>query len=181
METVTDEKLMTMYAGGDASAFRELFSRYEKRIYNFFLRRLGDPDRAADLFQETFLRLHQNRRRFDSRYPFTAWFYTIANNLVRDELRRKRGVQFDAMEAEDSLPPSRLAGPEESMAAAEFKEKLERALEMLSQAQKEVLILSRFEGLKHGVIARITGRSEVAVRQLLYRALQNLRGHLTEG
>lgn len=172
---------MTMYAAGEVSAFRELFSRYEKRIYNFFLRRLGDPERAADLFQETFLRLHRNRHRFDSRYPFAAWFYTIANNIVRDELRRKRGVQLEAIDAEDSLPPSRVPGPEESMAAAESGEKLARALETLPEAQKEVLLLCRFEGLKHGVIARITGRSEVAVRQLLHRALQNLRGHLTEG
>lgn len=179
MENLTDEKLMTMYAGGKAFAFRELFSRYEKRIYNFFLRRLGDPDRAADLFQETFLRLHRNRHRFDSRYPFAAWFYAIANNLVRDELRRKRVVQFETIEAEDCLPPSGLAGPEESMTGAESREKIARALETLPEAQKEVLILSRFEGLKHAMVARITGRSEVAVRQLLYRALHSVRRQLS--
>lgn len=172
---------MEGYAASDLSAFRELYSRYEKRIYNFFLRRLGNPDRAADLFQEAFLRLHRNRAYFDTRQSFATWFYTIANNLVRDEFRKQRGVQFEAIEAEDSLPPSRLAGPEESMTAAELSKKLEKAWKMLPEAQKEVLTLSRFEGLKHGMIATITGRSEVAVRQLLYRALQNLRGHLTEG
>lgn len=172
---------MEGYAASDLSAFRELYSRYEKRIYNFFLRRLGNPDRAADLFQEAFLRLHRNRHRFDSRQSLAAWFFTIANNLVRDEFRKQRGVQCEAIEAEDSLPPSRLAGPEESMTAAELSKKLEKAWKMLPEAQKEVLTLSRFEGLKHGMIATITGRSEVAVRQLLYRALQNLRGHLTEG
>lgn len=172
---------MEGYAASDLSAFRELYSRYEKRIYNFFLRRLGNPDRAADLFQEAFLRLHRNRAYFDTRQSFATWFYTIANNLVRDEFRKQRGVQFEAIEAEDFLPPSRLAGPEESMTAAELSKKLEKAWKMLPEAQKEVLTLSRFEGLKHGMIATITGRSEVAVRQLLYRALQNLRGHLTEG
>lgn len=180
----SDEKLMRGYAAGDLSAFGELYSRYEKKIYNFFLRRLGDPERAADLFQEAFLRLHRNRAHFDTRQSFAPWFYTIANNLVRDELRAKHGVQFETyietIEVEDSPPPSSLAGPEESMAAAEFREKLEKALATLPETQKEVLILSRFEGLKHGAIARITGRSEVAVRQLLYRALQNLRRQLSD-
>lgn len=166
---------MVMYAAGEVSAFRELFSRYEKRIYNFFLRRLGDPDRAADLFQELFLRLHRNRHRFDARRPFSAWFFTIANNLVRDEIRMRRGIDFQTIETEDALPPSRLATPEEAAAAAEIGEKVALAIQLLPEAQKEVLLLARFEGLTHNQIAEITGRSEVAARQLLYRALQNLK------
>ena len=171
---------MRMYAAGDLSAFKELYARYEKRIYNFFLRRLQDTDRAADLFQEAFLRLHRNRDRFDSSRPFAPWFYAIANNLVRDELRQKKGVQFETMGDEDSLPPSRSPRPDELVARTEKKEKIEAALNSLPEGQREVLLLSRFEGLRHGVIAKITGRSEVAVRQLLYRALQNLRRQLSD-
>jgi RNA polymerase sigma-70 factor (ECF subfamily) len=176
----SDEKLMGRYAAGDLLAFRELYSRYEKRIYNFFLRRLGDPERAADLFQEAFLRLHRNRGRYDSRRSFAAWFYTIANNLVRDEMRMRRGIHFEAIEEEDSLPASSFAAPEESRAMTEIREKVESALKMLPETQKEVLLLSRFEGLSHREIAGITGRSNVAVRQLLYRALQNLRRQLSD-
>ncbi len=173
----SDEKLMRMYAAGDPLAFQLLFSRYEKRIYNFLLRRIGDVDRAKDLFQETFLRLHRNRDKFDPRRSFAAWFYTIANNLVRDELRMKRGIQSEAIE-ENSLPPSGLATPEESRAMAETKVKVDGALKNLPEAQREVLLLSRFEGLGHNEIAGITGKSEAAVKQLLYRALQNLRRQL---
>ncbi len=108
----SDEKLMRMYAAGDPVAFQLIFSRYEKRIYNFLLRRIGDADRAKDLFQEIFLRLHQNRDSFDPRRSFAAWFFAIANNLVRDELRRKRGIQFEAIEAEDALPASSVVTPE---------------------------------------------------------------------
>jgi RNA polymerase sigma-70 factor (ECF subfamily) len=61
------------------------------------------------------------------------------------------------------------------MELSELKEKIESALATVPDAQKEVLLLSRFEGLRHSEIAEITGRSEVAVRQLLYRALRNLR------
>ncbi len=176
----SDEKLMRMYAAGDPLAFESLFSRYEKRIYNFFLRRLQDTDRAADLFQEAFLRLHRNRHNFDPRRSFAAWFYTIANNLVRDELRMKRGIQFEAIEVEDTLPASGEATPEESRAMTEIGEKVDRALKVLPEPQREVLLLSRFEGLSHKEIAEIAGRSQVAVRQLLYRALQNLRRQLND-
>ncbi len=174
----SDEKLMRMYAAGDPLAFQLLFSRYEKRIYNFLLRRIGDVDRAKDLFQETFLRLHRNRDNFDTRRSFAAWFYTIVNNLVRDELRMKRGIQFEAIEAEDTLPASSVATPEESRSMSETKVKVDGALKNLPEPQREVLLLSRFEDLSHNEIAGITGKSEAAVRQLLYRALQNLRRQL---
>lgn len=166
---------MRRYAAGDVSAFRALYSRYEKRIYNFFVRRLGNPDRASDLFQEAFLRLHGNRHRFDSRQSFAAWFFTIANNLVRDDLRGRRGIQFQDLEEEELSLASPGAGPEQMMELSELKEKIESALATVPDAQKEVLLLSRFEGLRHSEIAEITGRSEVAVRQLLYRVLRNLR------
>jgi len=175
-----DEELMERYATGDLSAFRLLFPRYEKKIYNFFARRLADRERAKDLFQEAFLRLHRTRHRFDPRQSFAAWFFTIANNLVRDELRMKRGIQFEAIDEEDSLPASGLATPEESMRMTETREKVESALNMLPETQREVLLLSRVEGLRHKEIGGITGRSEVAVRQLLYRALQNLKRYLAE-
>ena len=175
----SDERLMRRYAAGDDSAFRLLFSRYERKIYNFFMRRIGNVERAADLFQETFLRLHQNRHRFDSSRPFAPWLYTIANNLVRDELRMKRGIQFDVIE-EESLPPSMLATLEESMAATEIVEKVELALKILPESQREVLLLSKSKGLTHRQIAEITSRSEAAVKQLLYRGLQNLKRHLAE-
>lgn len=162
---------MGRYARGDLSAFQGLFQRYEKRIYNFFMRRLGAADRAADLFQELFLRLHRNRHRFDSRRPFSVWLFTIANNLARDEFRTRRGIDLEGIETEDVLPPSKWATPEESAAGAEIGERVARAIELLSDAQKEVLLLARFEGLRHAEIAEVTGRSEVAVRQLLYRAL----------
>jgi len=176
----SDEKLMERYAAGDLSAFRALFQRYENRIYNFFLRRLGDPERAADLFQELFLRLHRNRHRFDPGRPFAIWLFTIANNLVRDNLRMTRSLDFERVETEDALPPSKSATPEESAAAAEVGEKIAMAIQALPEAQKEVLLLARFEGLSHKQIAEITGRSRLAARQLLYRALQNLRRRLSE-
>ncbi len=179
MET-KDEDLMEMYAGGDVSAFQELFSRHEKKLYNFFLRRLGDPEKAADLFQELFLRLHRNRGRFDSRQSFATWFYTIANNLVIDELRLRRGIQFEAVQEEEHLPESTLPTPEESMAFTEIKKRIESAIEILPESQKEVLVLARFEGLNHSEIAQIAGKSKIAVRQLLYRALQNLRKQLRD-
>src|SRR3990170_5013323 len=87
--SLSDEELMKRYQSGDEAAFEEIYSRYAKRIYGFLLRRLGHPDECAELFQETFLRLHRGRSLYRPEMPFKAWVYTIANNLVRDRVRAR--------------------------------------------------------------------------------------------
>jgi RNA polymerase sigma factor (sigma-70 family) len=83
-----DEALMERYADGDAQAFDELFRRYEPRAYAFFLRRTGSPERARDLYQELFLRIHRARDRYDRGRPFAPWLFRIAQRLWIDDQRR---------------------------------------------------------------------------------------------
>lgn len=59
--SLTDEELMARYQGGDEAAFEEIYARYGRKIYGFLVRRLGQADDCAELFQETFLRLHKGR------------------------------------------------------------------------------------------------------------------------
>lgn len=67
---LSDETLMAAYRDGDAVAFEELFRRYESRAYGFFLKRTASPERAQDLYQELFLRVHRARDRYDPARPF---------------------------------------------------------------------------------------------------------------
>jgi RNA polymerase sigma-70 factor (ECF subfamily) len=80
---------MIRYQDSDEAAFEEIYARYGKKIYGFLMRRLGQPDDCAELFQETFLRLHRGRSSYKPEMSFKTWLYTIANNLVRDNLRIK--------------------------------------------------------------------------------------------
>ena len=74
----TDEVLMRRYARGDFSAFDELFRRFEPRAFAYFLKRTRSRERAQDLYQELFLRLHRNRHGYDPDRAFAPWFFQIA-------------------------------------------------------------------------------------------------------
>ncbi len=178
MDTVlSDEALMEGYQAGDEKAFNALFARYENRLYNFFLRRFGDANTADDLYQTTWLKVHRNRNRFDPTKSFRVWLFTIAYNLLKDEY--KRSEKFREYYS-DELPDGKdqRVGPEIQLEQAEMKEIIRRALDTLPESQREILILSKFEGMKYREIARITGLSAGAVKQKAHRAFVSLKKRL---
>lgn len=168
--SLSDEELMIRYQAGEETAFEELYARYSKKIYGFLMRRLTNPETSADLFQETFLRLHRGRALYRPEMPFKTWLYTIANNLFRDSLRAK-GRSKVARAAEGNENGVEAAIPDGKYKLQSFKE----AFASLTDDQREAIVLSRFEGLKYEEISRVTGRSTEAVNQLIQRALRHVR------
>jgi RNA polymerase sigma-70 factor (ECF subfamily) len=165
---------MIRYQAGDEAAFEEIYSRYSKKIYGFLMHRLTNPDISAELFQETFLRLHRGRQLYRPDMPFKPWLYAIANNLVRDKFKAKEPkIAWIAEEDAENLSPGIPPG---SHTLVSFKE----AMATLTDDQREALILSRYEGLGYEQIGRIMGRSTEAVNQLIQRALRQLRKCLDE-
>ena len=81
----SDADLMERYSRGDRAAFQLLFRRYRRQVFEFFRRRTQSPERAADLTQELFLRVHSARATFRSDRPFQPWFFRIARHLCIDE------------------------------------------------------------------------------------------------
>ena len=167
---LTDEELMIRYQGGDETAFEEIYGRYSQKIYGFIMRRLTNPDTSAELFQETFLRLHRGRELYRPEMPFKPWLYTIATNLIRDKFKAKEPKIAEPPEGEDTEYANG-AVPDGSHALLSFKE----AFGSLTEDQREALILSRFQGLKYEQIGSVMGKSTEAVNQLIQRALRQLR------
>lgn len=178
MKKMTDEALMARYQAGDLSAFNLLHVRYEKRIYNYFLKHIGDPERAAELFQETFMKLHRDRHRYDSERPFFSWIFTIASNTAKNELKRiGRSRKFFGEGDVDYETVKDLhgRGGEEDIEKKEQADRVKRALRSLPDGQREVIILSKYEGLRYAEIARITGGSVGGVKQKIHRGMMTLR------
>ena len=171
--SLSDEELMKRYQSGDEAAFEEIYSRYGKKIYGFLMRRLGQPDDCAELFQETFLRLHKGRALYRPEMPFKAWVYTIANNLIRDRLRTKARLGVSQASEEDG---NSIEIPNGFHQMLSFKE----ALAKLTDDQREAIILSRLQGLRYEEIGRVMGRSTEAVNQLIQRAMHHLRECINE-
>lgn len=173
-ETRSDEVLMDEVRAGSPTAFESLYDRHHRSVFTFLLRSLGERQKAEDLLQETFLRVFAHREGWRPTAAFRTWLFTIARNLVIDQLRRRiGGPEPDTDEALETLADPG-ATPLQRAEAGELGERLQAAVLRLPPSQREVLLLSRFSGLSHEEIAEITGASAGAVRVTLHRALRRL-------
>jgi RNA polymerase sigma-70 factor (ECF subfamily) len=161
---------MGRYADGDAAAFEELFRRYEPRAYVFFLRRTGSPERARDLYQELFHRIHRARDLYDASRPFGPWFFQIANRLLVDD--RRRAFRSHELSLGDRDPRADQPGSEAQLAD---REQIGQLLAALSPEERYVVLSAKVEGIGYAELARQLGRSVDAVKKLASRAIQRLR------
>jgi RNA polymerase sigma-70 factor (ECF subfamily) len=168
-ESSSDEALMARYANGDCAAFDELFRRYEPRAYAYFRRRTGSAERAEDLYQEVFLRIHRARRRYDPARPFAPWFFQVARRALIDDHRHPHHTREIAMKELDVAGDGRLVDDVAN------RQEVVRILGGLSAEERVVLIAAKVEGLGYPQLAARLGRSPAAVKQLASRAMRRLR------
>jgi RNA polymerase sigma-70 factor (ECF subfamily) len=175
--TPTDSMLMGRVRDGELDQLAELFERHHRRLFQFFLRLVGDRAAAEDLVQEVFVRLIKYRKTWRAGSEFVPWMFALARNAGVDHFRsRRRDERRDAAAA---APELELVEP--TPRAVERLEERERAallrtaLERLAPEKREVLLLARFGELRHDRIASILGVSPGAVRVRLHRALKELR------
>ncbi len=163
-----DEILMERYAAGDARAFEELLRRFETRAYSYF--RTGSPERARDLYQELFLRIHRARDSHDPARGFRPWFFQIAHRLWVDDQRRAYRAREVAIE--DQEPSATGTGGRDEVADREL---VRQILGSLSPDERYVLVSAEVEGITYSELARDLGKSADAVKKMASRALQRLR------
>jgi len=172
----TDEALMAAVAGGDAAALSALYDRYERPTFNLILRLAGRRDVAEELMQEAFTRLWTTARLFrGERGSFKPWLFTIALNLTRSELSRKRyRVRHLEPEAAEELP-ALTAGPELLAVRAQEAQRVVAALARLSPLLREIVVLRIYQQLKFAEIARMAGAPEGTLKARFHRAVAELR------
>jgi RNA polymerase sigma-70 factor (ECF subfamily) len=170
----TDELLMEAYRNGDRSAFSDLVRRYKDILFGYLMRMVHNRDVAEDLFQETFLRVHEKAHTYRPGSTFKSWMFTIATRVAIDRLRRiKRHPEFQSLEAEEQMvEPS--ANPAQNAEAAELRKTVQGAIELLPPKQRAVLILSYYQGHTYPEIAKIMSCSTGTVKTHMSRALKKL-------
>jgi RNA polymerase sigma-70 factor (ECF subfamily) len=173
-----DESLMERYASGDAAAFEALFGRYHARAWGFFLRRTHSEERAADLYQELFLRLHRARASYDPRRPFAPWFFQIARRLLIDELRRIGHLDVTSLGGVLDRTGDPAPDPEGRLVSAESAGEV---LARLTEIERHVIVSTKVEGREYAEVAGELGKSVDAVKKLASRALAKLRSGVRSG
>lgn len=156
----------------DVVAFGLLYEAYLDRIYRYVYYRLGSATEAEDLTEQVFLKAWEAIDRYEARgTPFTAWLYRMAHNLVIDHYRGRRATTPIDDVDESSLDVEDVTGAVESALEAE---EVREAIRCLSPDHQQLIVLRFIEGLSHGEVAKIIGKSEGAARVIQFRALQAL-------
>ena len=171
---------------GHEAALNDLMERHGPKLFNYLIRCLQNEEDAADIAQETFVRVYQNRAKFDTSQRFSTWLYAIATNLVKDRYRYRTRHPQVSLDAENEATgsdfreslPERGPIPSDKLAAEERAEMVRRAVADLPEELRVPLLLSEYEELPHAEIGAILKCSAKAVETRLYRARQQLRASL---
>lgn len=182
--SATDEQVLAAHLNGDPAAFAELVHRYQRELFTFLSRFLGDASAADDVFQETFIQVHQSGDTFDATKRFRPWLFTIAANKARDYLRSKarrhtvplqatidstndEGRQFvDLMESMELSPELRLE-------KAETAERVKAAIYQLPENLREILLLAYFHQFPYRQIAEMLHLPLGTVKSRLHTAVES--------
>jgi RNA polymerase sigma-70 factor (ECF subfamily) len=182
----TDEELLLAYRKShDADLFAELVHRYERELYSYLRRYLGDAEMADDAFQAAFLQVHLKCEQFEAGRAVRPWLYTIATNQAIDLQRRSkrhRMVSLDRSTSSDGedvgklldLLTSKEAAPTEQLTADERREWLHRAVEQLPPSLAEVVNLVYFHDLKYREAADALNIPVGTVKSRMHSAVAKL-------
>jgi RNA polymerase sigma-70 factor (ECF subfamily) len=160
--------------------------RHGERLFHYLIRVLQNEEDAADLTQESFVRVYQHRAKFDGKQKFSTWLYAITSNLARDRFRWRTRHPEVSLEAEneqtsgslnDALPEQK-PSPSQSMEASERAAAVRAAIAALPEELRLPLVLAEYEEHPQAEIAKILHCSTKAVEMRLYRARQQLRNRL---
>ncbi len=172
IEKSVEEDLVQRSCAGDPDAFGQLYEHLVDRVYRYIYFRVTDDQTAEDLTSKVFLKAWEHLPRFKtSESPFIAWLYRIAHNTVIDHYRtKKETVHLDEI---SSLPSSHPM-PDEQYDSRSDAQTLRRALQRLTEPQREVVTMKLMDGMRTEEIAARLNKSPGAVRALQMRALQAL-------
>ena len=173
MKQFNDEQLMQKVKNGDLDSLAPLFEKYHVRLYNFFLRLTRNKDISRDLTQNVFRRIISYKETYDNNWKFRSWMYQIARNVHLKHYQENRFLKSDFHEPEHLEVDAKSALEEMEMSTK--KSILSEALNQLTPEQREIIELSRFQGLKYQEISEITGNSVTAIKVKVHRAMHKLR------
>ncbi len=176
-----EQRLIRNAARGDRDAAGAIIRAHQKSVYAYLLRMSGRPDVAEDVTQEAFVRVLMNLDRFDPRYRFSTWVFTIARRLYVNACQKhKPAFDTDIVDGWQGSP-CRPERPVEGSEQADWTRKsLDDALAQLSTQQREILVLFHQMDWPIALIAKHVGMPEGTVKSHLHRGRRRMREYLNE-
>jgi RNA polymerase sigma-70 factor (ECF subfamily) len=169
---------MTALQEGDVSRLALLFERHHRALFNFFLRLTGERQASEDLVQDVFLRILKYHATYRPGSQYRAWMYQLARHAYLD--RRRPATQEVPLDALVEGTPSRAPAASETLQRDQQTALVRRALARLPEDKREVLVLSRYQGLSYEQVGTLLGIEVGAVKVRVYRAVRALRAILLD-
>jgi RNA polymerase sigma-70 factor (ECF subfamily) len=163
---------------GDQAAFEAIVQRYERQIYSFIYRMMGNADDAYDLTQDCFVRAYRSLGSTSADLNVSAWLHRIASNACLDVLRRRKRIRWlpwDTARHEQLLESSQADDPERSSIAHETSSLVQETLARMTPRNRAALIMREYEGMSCEEIGEILGLSRSAVKSVLFRGREEFR------
>jgi RNA polymerase sigma-70 factor (ECF subfamily) len=179
----TDEKLMSLFQGGDENAYIVLVNRYKDKLINFIYHYLKDSESAEDVVQETMIKLYQKKHYYKEIAKFSTWLYTIAKNLANTELRKRKNRKttllshFSNDDKTYEIPSDDLEIGQQVQTDVVNKI-IKNAVNQLSQKFKTVIILRDIQEISYEEISEIIGIPIGTVKSRINRARLQLQVEL---
>jgi RNA polymerase sigma-70 factor (ECF subfamily) len=183
----SDEQLMLRVGQGDRAAFDEIVRRYTRKMINLAYQITGDRDLAEDISQETFLRAYKSAPRYTEMAKFSTWLYTIAINLCRNELRRRKFKPYSLEEMAEREEEGKIridiaderSKPDTDLERKETTYHVRKAIAMVPSKFRVALVLRDIQDLTYGEIGGILNLPEGTVKSRINRGRLRVKEILT--
>lgn len=180
----TDEDLIERFQNGDLYAFDLIVKRYKNQLLNFIYRFLGNTEESEDLVQETFLRVYRNRTAYKKVAKFSTWIYTIAGNLAKTELRKRKRRRFFSISElgyneKDYDISDDAYNPERDVDSRMKEEIIHQQIMSLSPKFRQVILLRDVQQLSYEEISKIVNIPLGTVKSRVNRGRLKLQDKLS--
>lgn len=181
---LTDEELIARFQQGDNYAFDQLVRRYKEPLLSFIYRFIGEINESEDIVQETFYRVFKNKHYYKEVAKFSTWIYTIAGNLAKTELRRRRrrkifSIHKETVAEKDIDLPDKKSDPEKEVNTILTEKVIQKAISSLPPKFRQVIILRDIQGFSYEEISGIIKVPLGTVKSRVNRARLRLQEDLS--
>jgi len=181
----TDEELIARFQEGDEQAYTELVNRYRDKLMTFVYRFVNDMEQAEDIIQDTMLKLYTHKHYYRNIAKFSTWIYTIAGNLAKTELRKRKNRKVTNIsqmgpEDRDYELPSVAPETDEVVQSEYIEKKIQAAIQNLPLHFRTVTILRDIQELSYEEISKIVEVPLGTVKSRINRARLQLQKELID-
>ncbi|MHB8831253.1 MAG: RNA polymerase sigma factor [Patescibacteria group bacterium] len=186
MPPENDAQLIKQYLKGDEQSLRILYEQHVPSVYNFIFRLAPSGFDVEDIVQEAFVKAWLNLKKFDQSKSFKTWIFTIAKNVLFDQIKKKQPIAFSQLDSDEegNVPELDIVDSrplaDEVLNAIDADKRFEELLQKLNPVQRAVVVSHAIEGLTFSEIGEILGQPMDTVKTRYRRAIGKLQAYLNQ-